>query len=120
MARHICFLEAVLEQTPPHRIVGREGNEAPPDVAGWWNLECRCQSAGRPAVVRNRDDGIDAARVTPNRKQSLSETGPAADGHDRGAVPVGLESGLQLSFQGGWVGAERPHPRSDPSVGKSR
>ena len=110
----LALREAVLEQLGHERLGVGEGDDAVADVADGRHAELLAELARRAAVVGDRDDRREVARVLLEPAQEHRQAGPAADGHD--LRPAGEEALLVDDLDERLVGvrrAERLHDRLD-------
>ena len=98
--------EAVLEQLAHQRLGVGERRDAVADVADRRDAELLAQHAGRAAVVGDRHDRGEVARVLLEAAQERRQAGPAADRHDpraAGEEPLLVDDARRA--------AGRPRPR---------
>ena len=76
--------EPVLEHAVHHRLGVGERRDAVADVADGRDPELAAEHAGRAAVVSNRDDRREVARVLLHPAQQRRQPGPSTDRHDPG------------------------------------
>ena len=109
--------EAMLEHLAHERLVVGEGREAAPDVADRRDRQLVAQHARRSAVVGDRDDRGQVARVLLEAAQERRLAGPAADDDD--ARPAGERLPLvdQLDQPAALRRDERVGQRADRPVG---